>query len=253
MKFVALLCILLCCVNAGADGKCRAMIFAGGGDKGSYQAAVLKTLIENLDPIETTWDVVTGVSAGTLNGGALAAFAPGNEKEFVEFVYKLWNEIEVKKVMKWWTEGIATGVLLKSSLFNNSPLKKLLTEQVGDKKIERHISIGTTDANNADFVQYKYSPGPMPADYIETLLASAAIPGIFPPVKRDGKLLIDGGCIWNSDITAAVNMCRDLGYGDKDIILDYVLCSGSTIEDGENNIIEDFHTVQHALRALTIN
>jgi len=50
---LSILIILAVSVSAGSDGKCRAIALSGGGDKGSYQAAVLKTLIYNLPPIET--------------------------------------------------------------------------------------------------------------------------------------------------------------------------------------------------------
>lgn len=56
MKLELILSVLILSavyVQAGSDGKCRALALAGGGDKGSYQAAVLKTLIYNLPPIET--------------------------------------------------------------------------------------------------------------------------------------------------------------------------------------------------------
>jgi predicted patatin/cPLA2 family phospholipase len=237
---------------AGEDGKCRALVLAGGGDKGAYQAAVIKTLVDNLPPVEVTWDVVTGVSAGTLNGAAVAAFAPGDEKAMVDFMYTLWEEVETKNVLKWWPGGIASGLTIAPSLFNNNPLRNFLQEQIGDKTVRRHFKVGTCDANTAEYVVYDYEPTPeLPEDLIETLIASAAIDGIFPPVIRGERTLVDGGSIWNSNIIGAVDSCRDLGYADEDIIVDYILCAAKEIDVKEEEI-EDYHTIKHALNAWSI-
>jgi len=67
---------------------------------------------------------VTGVSAGTLNGAALAAFKPGQEKEYVDFSMGLWKGIKASDIFKYWTGGIATGILgFAPSLLNNDPLR----------------------------------------------------------------------------------------------------------------------------------
>jgi predicted acylesterase/phospholipase RssA len=39
----------------------------------------------------------------------------------------------------------------------------------------------------------------------EPILASAALPGVYPPVEIDGRLLIDGGIANNTPITTAIN------------------------------------------------
>ncbi len=49
----SVLVLLLATHAAAADGKCRALVLSGGGDKGSYQASVLTTLIDLLPEIET--------------------------------------------------------------------------------------------------------------------------------------------------------------------------------------------------------
>jgi len=56
-----------------------------------------------------------------------------------------------------------------------------------------------------------------------TCLASAAIPAIFPPIERDGKVLIDGGMILGYDIPASIENCWELGFEDKEIIVDTII------------------------------
>ena len=50
---IALSALFITSALAGSDGKCRALVMSGGGDKGSYQAAVLYTLMKELEPLET--------------------------------------------------------------------------------------------------------------------------------------------------------------------------------------------------------
>lgn len=53
----------------------------GGGDKGSYEAGVLKAFVESLPPNEVIYDVVTGVSVGAINAMAIALHPKGEEKK----------------------------------------------------------------------------------------------------------------------------------------------------------------------------
>ncbi len=97
---------------------------SGGGDLGAYQFGVLKTLIYNLPEIETQWDVVSGVSAGTLNSASVAIFAQGEEKAYVDFAEALWERVTSADIFEYWTGGIAAGVLgFAPSLLNNAPLR----------------------------------------------------------------------------------------------------------------------------------
>lgn len=55
--------------------------------------------------------------------------------------------------------------------------------------------------------------------------ASTAIPGVFPPVELNGRVLIDGGSVWSINAFSAIEGCRRLGYSDSDIILDLLMNS----------------------------
>ena len=52
--------------NAG-DKKCRALVLAGGGSRGAWEAGVIWGLTHYGDPTDFYWDVHTGVSAGSIN------------------------------------------------------------------------------------------------------------------------------------------------------------------------------------------
>ena len=63
-------------VVSTADNYCRAVAFSGGGSKGSWEAGVVHGLYHSLNPKDLAWDVVSGVSAGAINAGAVALFEP---------------------------------------------------------------------------------------------------------------------------------------------------------------------------------
>ena len=58
--------LILAVQTLSADGKCRVLALRGGGVHGSFEVGVLKAFVENLDPIDVRYDIVSGVSIGAL-------------------------------------------------------------------------------------------------------------------------------------------------------------------------------------------
>ena len=69
---VILLIALVASHAIAINGKCRALVLSGGGDKGSYEAMAFKVWTELLSQEDMAYDVVTGVSAGSLNGSIIS-------------------------------------------------------------------------------------------------------------------------------------------------------------------------------------
>jgi len=114
------------------------------------------------------------------------------------------------------------------------------------------VSFSSVDANTAAYELYKFEPGAPMNDYaIDSVMASASMPAVFPYVIREGKTLIDGGSVWNTDLVSAVEMCRATGAADNEITVDVVLCSGANIETLPN--VENKNTFGHLMRFLAIN
>ena len=63
--------------TAASQDTCRALILSGGGNNGSWETGVLWGLLNYGNPSDYTWDVVTGVSAGSINSSALAGWPVG--------------------------------------------------------------------------------------------------------------------------------------------------------------------------------
>lgn len=74
----------------------------------------------------------------------------------------------------------------------------------------------------------EYKPFPSTGEtmeqYLETVLASAAMPAVFPPTIIDGVPYIDGGSVRNLNIEDAINWCKAQGFEEKEIIIDSLLC-----------------------------
>ena len=78
---------------AAADDKCRALVMSGGANKGSWEIGVVWGLLHYGNPADYTYDVITGVSAGSLNTGMFSVFEKGDEVNMTESVSASWAEI----------------------------------------------------------------------------------------------------------------------------------------------------------------
>jgi predicted acylesterase/phospholipase RssA len=63
---------------------------AGGGSKGAYEAGVVWGLMHYGNPEDYRYDVVTGVSAGAINGAAMSVWPIGQEVAMSEYISDTW-------------------------------------------------------------------------------------------------------------------------------------------------------------------
>lgn len=191
-----------------------AFVLSGGGPYGALQAGALRALVEaGIQP-----DLIVGTSVGALNGVFLAT-EPGSEG--IARLRDVWLELR--------DEDLFPGVRRRSSwarmlmrgnrIFDNTGLSNLIESRLGIETFEEAdlpIGIVATDLETGKDVVFSSGPIAPP------LLASAAMPGIYPPVEIDGRFFIDGG------VTNSVPMAPAVEMGAGRI---YVLnCSGSNQE-----------------------
>jgi len=112
-----------------ANKSCLALALSGGGSKGSYQAGVLYGLVMNdADKSKYSYDIISGVSAGSINAFAVSLFAKGDEVILVQYLSDTWANLKENNVFKRWSPfGIITGFTEKQGIFDNSPLTTTLT------------------------------------------------------------------------------------------------------------------------------
>ncbi|CAN5457254.1 patatin family protein [soil metagenome] len=174
---------------------------SGGAARGFAHLGVLKVLTEHNIPI----DFVSGTSAGSIAG---AAFASGMSVTEIA---------EIGKKMSWFKmtgfSYSAKGLLSNASMGTFFRKNFLL-----DKFEDLPIPFAAVACDLETGKEVVLSEG----DLIEAVRASCAIPGVFAPVVRDGKILIDGGVIANVPTKAVKQLGAEI------IIAVDVLASGAT-------------------------
>lgn len=216
--------------------KCRALVLEGGGDKGSFQAGALQAFVDNLPEEEIMYDVVTGVSVGAINAAALSLHEIGKEKEAVEFANNMWKNITSDKIYTSWPLGYLQGLVFEEGLWNNAvelPFLNGTFYSFGNQTIYRKTNIITVDFDNGDIITFDETT---PVEKLaKAIVASTSMPFAFPHMHMDNHTYVDGGSVWNIDLSGAIERCHEVVEDDKDIIVDVILCTGA------QNITRDEH------------
>lgn len=172
-------------------------VFGGGGSLGAVQVGMLEALSEQ----HVTPDLVNGTSVGSLNG-ALVALDP---KGAANRLAHAWARITRGQVFPGGLLAQARTLQhSKTHLFPNTGLAAVIAEFLGAAASFDNLALPfaavTTDIATAR--PHVVETGAL----LPALLASAAIPGIFPAVDHDGRLLYDGGVVANVPLQQALAM-----------------------------------------------
>lgn len=221
----------------------KALILPGAGARGAYQVGVLKAVAELLpERARNPFAVLSGTSAGAINAAVLASRAANfahavREMEHVwanfsaDQVFRTNNWTMLKSSLHWFaalTFG-GLGVRNPESLLDCAPLRELLGRSVRFKKIAQAIEQGHLDAlavtasayssaRSVTFYQARGQPMPWarvrrigrPAPIsIDHLLASAAVPFVFPPVRIGGEYYGDGSMRHRAPLSSAIHLGAD--------------------------------------------
>ena len=105
---------------------CRALVMSGGGSNGAWEAGVIWGLMHYSNTQDFKYDIVSGISVGSVNAVAMALFPKGQEIEMSEWLSDMWVELKTEDVWKPWYFGISWGLFWESSVVDNSPLLQTL-------------------------------------------------------------------------------------------------------------------------------
>jgi NTE family protein len=220
-----------------------ALILSGGGARAAYQVGVLQALAEVLpDDCENPFPIICGTSAGAINALAIAAHK-GNFKSAVNALAYMWQHLDIGQVYLHGWGDIVKGIsYLGLSLFNegmgrrrplslldNAPLWNLLGSKINFENLTHAIdsgkllavsisAMGYTSGHSVSFFQgspalqgwsrYRRS-GVATQLRLEHLLASSAIPTIFPAVRINREYFGDGALRQLAPISPALHLGAD--------------------------------------------
>lgn len=182
---------------ASGHASTTAFVFAGGGSLGAVQVGMLKALIRG----GVIPDLIVGASVGALNG---AYFAAQPNQAGIERLERIWNRLQRADVFPLSALNSLLAILgRRDHLVTPAYLRQLVEselpcENLEDAKIPCHVV--ATDVLNG--TEVSIASGPLTS----VLLASAAIPAVFPPVAHAGRRLMDGAVANNTPISTALRL-----------------------------------------------
>lgn len=181
-------------VQFGRRPRKLALVLSGGGSLGCVQVGVVEAPFERgLIP-----DMIVGTSVGALNPAWLARHAT---VEGVQRLKEVWASLKTGSIFTGGRRRAFLRMLLgRDYLYTNKGLRDLITRHMGDITFEDlSIPLFVTAANLDTGELAVLHQGPL----VQALLASTAIPGVFPPVVIHGYTHVDGGILSNCSIETA--------------------------------------------------
>jgi NTE family protein len=172
-----------------------AFVLGGGGNLGAIQAGQARAILESgVKP-----DLIIGTSVGAINGAFIAARC--DETSGAQLC-DIWSAIRRSDVFPSRPTIGLSGLLGRGShLVPNSGLRRLLRRHVPFDRLEdapTPLQVVACELRTGQEVVL--SSGPTD----DAVCASAAIPGVLPPVTIDGRVLVDGGIANNTPISQAI-------------------------------------------------
>lgn len=211
----------------------KGLVLSGGGARGAYQVGVLSAIadIAQACGIHEAFNIYTGVSAGAINASFLAAGADnfsGTAKDLVD----LWSQLQSEQVFYSdigsigkigfnWVKSVSVGGMTSATpgqaLLDTAPLHQLLKDRLPFTKIQNNIDNGSLKALAITAMDYQASTAitfVQGEDSLpdwqksrrksektkiesEHVMASSAIPLLFPPIGVDDRYFGDG-CVRNT-------------------------------------------------------
>jgi NTE family protein len=223
---------MACDASAGSElmaaGR-TALVLAGGGSLGAVQAGMLRELVaDGVRP-----DLVIGVSAGALNG---AFFASDPTLANVDRMLDLWCRVTTREILGLSWRSLLGLVGLADHLADARGLRALLQRELRHARFDQlqlPLHAVCADLESGDGVVL--SEGSL----VDAVLASTAIPGVFPAVQVGGRALVDGAVAQETPIAVAMR----LGVARLIVLPCGFACAGTAVPR---------HALGRAMHAITL-
>ncbi|MBT8098403.1 MAG: patatin-like phospholipase family protein, partial [Gammaproteobacteria bacterium] len=231
-------------MTATGDAKPKAaLVLPGGGARGAFQVGVLKAIAElSRRGSPNPFAVISGTSAGAINSVVLATKARRFRVAVAELervwgnfrchdVYRTDNLTMLKSSLHWLVAIVFGGLLVGTpkSLLDNSPLRALLSRNIRFPRIQQALDDGFLDAVTVTAAGYASARstsffqaaenhmswartrriGMRTELHLDHLMASIAVPMIFPPVRIGGEYFGDGAMRQATPLSPAIHLGAD--------------------------------------------
>ena len=215
-----------------------AVVVSGGGARGAYEGGVLAELLPALAAQGLRPDIFVGTSAGAINAVAFASMSHLCAEEAADAALKLWRGVRWSSVFRSRLAALvapgggASGRRRAKALLDTAPLAATLGRAIDWDRLHDNVDRGlvsvgvvaTAAATRRSTVFVETAKGEAPEtdacrsiDYVATrlevghVLASSAIPLVFPPVEvsqpsRARGWYVDGGLRLNTPLQPALDL-----------------------------------------------
>src|SRR5687767_2848244 len=217
------------------------LVLTGGGARAAYQVGVLKAVRDILgSPVKNPFPILCGTSAGAINAASLAAYADDFTRA-VGSLLEVWENMhcahiyrtDAWSILRSGARWLAAVMLISRrnpiSLLDNAPLRDMLERNLDFGKIQSHIDSGAlyavcvtasgyTTGQSVSFFQggsglegweRNQRIGAAVSLKLDYLLASAALPFIFPAVKVHREYFGDGSMRQIAPVSPALHLGAD--------------------------------------------
>ena len=216
------------------------LVLPGGGARGAYQVGVLKAISNIQGNIKKSpFDIISGTSAGAINASMICSGIEDFDKSILE-LDNIWGNFSTNQIYRtdkifmlrqsshWLLTLVSGGFLTENprSLLDNQPLRELLKVAVDFESINHNISSGALDALIVTAASYEQKKS---ISFFEThtnveswhkvgrssrkteinvehLMASVALPFIFPSVRIHGEHYGDGAMRQETPLSPVIRL-----------------------------------------------
>ena len=217
------------------------LILTGGGARAAYQVGVLKAIRDLLpEQAKNPFSIVCGTSAGAINAAVLAIHAD-DFRTGVAYLLQVWENFHVERVYhadpwsmlrtsaRWFAAMLWIKRSSPASLFDNTPIRTMLEQSLDFARIQQNIDAGALYAVSVNASGYSsgenvsfYQGGPGLEAWertqrigaattlnVDHLMASSALPFLFPAVKLNREYFGDGSIRQIAPISPALHLGAD--------------------------------------------
>lgn len=193
---------------------CKVLSMSGGGAKGAYEAGALHTLVNTLEGPESHYDVISGVSVGSITAAGAALFGPDETKEMGDFIFNLWHNLTNDQVWRFWnSSNPVAGLTTKGGFLDNQPLVNLIQRILNehDCQLKKTVLVSANDAITGNYVDIRLNDRNDTDFVASAVVGSASVPFVFSPMNMSrfglDYLMVDAGFTWNLNMESGIDEC----------------------------------------------